>query len=210
MAGWPYRIRRRAIRPATCTGGASSSIRMHSTGSDDAWRGRPWHEAVLYELHVGTFTRSGRYCGVAEKLDALIELGVTAIELMPVAEAPGRYNWGYDGAYLFAPEASYGQPDDLKLLIETAHRARPDGLRRRRLQPFRPRRELPVAIRGAVLHRAPSHAVGRGDQLRWRGQPRRARFHDPQRALLARGVSMSTGCGSMPCTRSSTTASRMS
>jgi maltooligosyltrehalose trehalohydrolase len=89
---------------------------------DDGWRGRPWHEAVLYELHVGAFTRSGRYHGVAEKLDALIDLGVTAIELMPLAEAPGRYNWGYDGVYLFAPEASYGQPDDLKLLIETAHR----------------------------------------------------------------------------------------
>jgi malto-oligosyltrehalose trehalohydrolase len=89
---------------------------------DDAWRGRPWHETVLYELHVGTFTRAGRYCGVAEKFDALVELGVTAIELMPLSEAPGRFNWGYDGAYLFAPEGSYGQPDDLKLLIEAAHR----------------------------------------------------------------------------------------
>lgn len=89
---------------------------------DDEWRGRPWHEAVLYELHVGTFTRSGRYYGVAQCLDELIDLGVTAIELMPLAEAPGRHNWGYDGVYLFAPDSAYGQPDDLKLLIETAHR----------------------------------------------------------------------------------------
>jgi malto-oligosyltrehalose trehalohydrolase len=89
---------------------------------DTEWRGRPWHETVLYELHVGTFTRGGRYTGVVRKLDALIELGVTAIELTPVAEAPGRYNWGYDGVYLFAPEASYGQPEDLKFLIEAAHR----------------------------------------------------------------------------------------
>jgi 1,4-alpha-glucan branching enzyme/maltooligosyltrehalose trehalohydrolase len=90
---------------------------------DGEWRGRPWHETVFYELHVGAFTRDG-YRGVAEKLDALVDLGVTAVELMPVAEAPGRYNWGYDGVYLFAPEASYGQPDDLKCLIEAAHRRR--------------------------------------------------------------------------------------
>src|SRR5690349_21131462 len=89
---------------------------------DEDWRGRPWHEAVFYELHVGTFTRGGRYCGVEERLDALVDLGVTAIELMPLAEAPGRWNWGYDGVYLFAPDASYGQPDDLKLLIERAHK----------------------------------------------------------------------------------------
>jgi malto-oligosyltrehalose trehalohydrolase len=89
---------------------------------DDEWRGRPWHEAVLYELHVGSFTRSGRYYGVAQCLDDLIDLGITAIELMPLAEAPGRHNWGYDGVYLFAPDSAYGQPDDLKLLIETAHR----------------------------------------------------------------------------------------
>ncbi len=89
---------------------------------DGDWRGRPWHETVLYELHVGTFTRDGRYRDVADRLDALVDLGVTAIELMPVAEAPGRFNWGYDGVYLFAPEASYGQPEDLKVLIEAAHR----------------------------------------------------------------------------------------
>lgn len=89
---------------------------------DEAWRGRPWEEAVLYELHVGTFSRSGTYAGVAERLDKLSDLGVTAIELMPLAEAPGRQNWGYDGVYLFAPESSYGRPTDLKLLIELAHR----------------------------------------------------------------------------------------
>jgi malto-oligosyltrehalose trehalohydrolase len=89
---------------------------------DDNWRGLPWHEAIFYELHVGTFTRNGRYHGVAERLDALVDLGVTAVELMPLAQAPGRFNWGYDGVHLFAPNSSYGQPDDLKLLIEAAHR----------------------------------------------------------------------------------------
>lgn len=89
---------------------------------DGDWRGRPWHEVVLYELHVGCFDRSGNYCGVERHLDELVALGVTAIELMPLAEAPGRRNWGYDGVYLFAPEASYGDPNDLKHLIEMAHR----------------------------------------------------------------------------------------
>ncbi len=88
---------------------------------DDAWRGRPWEEAVLYELHVGTFTEAGSFAGVASRLDDLTELGVTAIELMPVADAPGRRNWGYDGCYLFAPESAYGPPDSLKALIAAAH-----------------------------------------------------------------------------------------
>ncbi|MFP5340929.1 MAG: alpha-amylase family glycosyl hydrolase, partial [Gammaproteobacteria bacterium] len=82
------------------------------------WRGRPWHETVLYELHVGA---CGGYAGVEQHLAALAELGVTAIELMPLAEFPGERNWGYDGVLLYAPEASYGSPDDLKHLIDTAH-----------------------------------------------------------------------------------------
>ena len=89
---------------------------------DDGWRGRPWDETILYELHVGTFSRSGSYAGVAEHFDHLVGLGITAIELMPLAEAPGRHNWGYDGVYLFAPDGTYGRPNDLKLLVEAAHR----------------------------------------------------------------------------------------
>ena len=92
------------------------------TWHDRDWTGRPWEEAVLYELHVGTFSRNGGYAGVVERLDYLVDLGVTAIELMPLAEAPGRHNWGYDGVYLFAPDSAYGRPRDLKHLIEVAHR----------------------------------------------------------------------------------------
>ena len=87
----------------------------------DGWRGRPWHEAVLYELHVGTFSPDGTFAGVAERLDHLRELGVTAIELMPVADFAGSRNWGYDGVLPFAPDARYGRPDDLKALIVAAH-----------------------------------------------------------------------------------------
>ncbi len=89
---------------------------------DRNWRGRPWEEAVIYELHVGTFTKAGTFSGVTERLDYLQDLGVTAIELMPVAEFPGRRGWGYDGALLFAPESGYGRPADLKRLIQEAHR----------------------------------------------------------------------------------------
>ncbi len=82
------------------------------------WHGRPWRETVLYELHVGT---SGGFAGAMHRLPALAELGITAIELMPVADFPGPRNWGYDGALPYAPDAAYGTPEQLKALIDTAH-----------------------------------------------------------------------------------------
>ena len=85
------------------------------------WRGRPWHETVLYELHVGGFSEEGTYDGLRRRLDHLAELGVTAIELMPLADFPGMRNWGYDGVLPFAPDASYGSPDQLKRLIDEIH-----------------------------------------------------------------------------------------
>jgi malto-oligosyltrehalose trehalohydrolase len=88
---------------------------------DDGWRGRPWHEHVVYELHVGTFTFEGTYESAGRKLEELVALGVTAIELMPIAAFPGARNWGYDGVMLYAPYAGYGSPDDLKHFIAAAH-----------------------------------------------------------------------------------------
>ena len=85
------------------------------------WCGRPWHEAVIYELHVGTFTEEGTFRAAVARLDHLQALGVTAIELMPIADFPGRRNWGYDGVFLYAPDASYGPPEDLKGFIDAAH-----------------------------------------------------------------------------------------
>lgn len=82
------------------------------------WHGRPWQETVLYELHVGTL---GGYAGVAARLQELAELGITAIELMPLGEFPGGRNWGYDGVLPFAPDSSYGTPDQLRALIDRAH-----------------------------------------------------------------------------------------
>ena len=89
--------------------------------TDGLWKGRPWEECVLYELHIGTFTSDGTFRAAIERLDALVTLGVTAIELMPVADFSGRWNWGYDGVLLFAPDSGYGRPDDLKALIDAAH-----------------------------------------------------------------------------------------
>ena len=85
------------------------------------WRGRPWQEAVTYELHVGTFTPEGSFRGVEQKFDYLRDLGITAIELMPLSDFPGARNWGYDGVLPFAPDSSYGRPEDLKQLIQSAH-----------------------------------------------------------------------------------------
>lgn len=85
------------------------------------WRGRPWHEAVILEAHVGTFTREGTYRAMIERLDHLVATGVTALELMPLNDFAGRRNWGYDGVLWYAPDSSYGRPEDLKTLIDEAH-----------------------------------------------------------------------------------------
>jgi malto-oligosyltrehalose trehalohydrolase len=89
--------------------------------TDGAWRGRPWEEAVVYELHIGTFTPEGTFRAAIGRLDHLAALGVTMIEIMPVAEFPGARNWGYDGVLPYAPDASYGRPEDFKALVEAAH-----------------------------------------------------------------------------------------
>jgi maltooligosyltrehalose trehalohydrolase len=90
---------------------------------DARWRSPDVRDLVVYELHVGTFSAEGTFSGVGRHLDALRQLGVTAIELMPIAECPGSRNWGYDGVALFAPSHNYGHPDDLRALVDAAHAA---------------------------------------------------------------------------------------
>jgi maltooligosyltrehalose trehalohydrolase len=85
------------------------------------WRGRPWQEAVIVETHVGTFTSQGSYRAMIDKLDHLVETGITALELMPLADFAGSRNWGYDGVLWYAPDSAYGRPEDLKALIDEAH-----------------------------------------------------------------------------------------
>ncbi|NEU11747.1 malto-oligosyltrehalose trehalohydrolase [Methylobacterium sp. BTF04] len=102
--------------------GLSEVIDARAYGwSDHEWAGRPWEETVLYELHVGTATPEGTYAALEGKLEDLRDLGITAIELLPLADFKGTRNWGYDGVLPFAPDAAYGRPDDLKHLIDKAH-----------------------------------------------------------------------------------------
>jgi malto-oligosyltrehalose trehalohydrolase len=88
------------------------------TWRHDNWPGRPWHETVLYELHPGLM---GGFAGIEARLPHLAELGITAVELMPIADFPGGRNWGYDGVLPYAPDEAYGTPDELKRLIDAAH-----------------------------------------------------------------------------------------
>jgi maltooligosyltrehalose trehalohydrolase len=89
---------------------------------DEGWTGRPWQDTVLYELHVGTFTPEGTFAAAAQRLQWLVDTGITAVELMPVADFAGHYGWGYDGVLPYAPHHAYGSPEDLKQLVQQAHR----------------------------------------------------------------------------------------
>lgn len=89
--------------------------------SDSSWRGPELLGQVIYELHVGTFTPEGTYAAAAERLEHLVELGITLVELMPVADFDGRFGWGYDGVDLFAPMRLYGRPDELRAFVDRAH-----------------------------------------------------------------------------------------
>ena len=89
--------------------------------TDDGWRGVGLKRQVLYEMHVGTFTPEGTWEAAARELPELARAGITVIELMPVADFPGRFGWGYDGVDLFAPTRLYGEPDDFRRFVDRAH-----------------------------------------------------------------------------------------
>src|SRR3989339_1532090 len=87
---------------------------------DSNWKGINIKGQIIYELHVGAFTKEGTFNAAAKELKELKDLGVTVVEIMPIAEFPGRWGWGYDGVDLFAPSHLYGSPDDFKLFVNTA------------------------------------------------------------------------------------------
>jgi len=101
--------------------GPSQVVDANFPWEDLSWSGLPLRDYVIYELHVGTFTSEGTFKGTISHLDELKDLGITALELMPVAQFPGNRNWGYDGVYSFAVQDSYGGPDGLKRLVNTCH-----------------------------------------------------------------------------------------
>ena len=156
--------RRRMARPAVARGGDLRAARRH--------------------VHARRHVRRGGRSACAD----LAALGITAIELMPVADFPGRRNWGYDGVLPFAPDAAYGTPEELKRLVDAAHAPRADGAARRRLQPLRPRRQLPARVRAAVLRRRRITRRGARRSTSTAPQPHGARLLRAQRALLDRGI----------------------
>jgi malto-oligosyltrehalose trehalohydrolase len=110
-----------AFQPEDAFGPSEVIDHASYTWRANDWRGRPWHETVLVEAHVGAFTREGTYRAMIEKLDHLVETGITALELLPLADFAGHRNWGYDGVLWYAPDSVYGRPEDLKRLVDEAH-----------------------------------------------------------------------------------------
>ncbi|MEK6304912.1 MAG: malto-oligosyltrehalose trehalohydrolase [Pantoea dispersa] len=94
---------------------------QHYAWQQRDWQGRPWHETVVYELHIGTFTAEGTFRAAIAKLPALADLGITMIEVLPVSQFGGTRGWGYDGVLLYAPHSAYGSPDDFKAFVDAAH-----------------------------------------------------------------------------------------
>lgn len=102
--------------------GPSAVRDLHShSWRNTAWKNIPLEEYIIYELHTGTFSEPGTFSGIEEKLDYLVDLGITAIEIMPVAQFPGSRNWGYDGVYLYAVQESYGGAENLQKLVDACH-----------------------------------------------------------------------------------------
>ena len=117
----PFPDPRSAWQPQGVDGPSRRLDHQRFKWSDKRWQPGPISSSLIYELHIGTFTPEGTFKAAASRLDHLLELGVTHIELMPVAEFSGEYGWGYDGASLFAPHHAYGHPEELKELIDTCH-----------------------------------------------------------------------------------------
>ncbi len=151
--------------------GPSQVIDPHFVWEELHWYGIPLSNYVLYELHVGTFTAQGTFEAIVPHLDELKSLGITAIEIMPVAQFPGDRNWGYDGVYPFAVQNSYGGPEGLKYLSMPATSG-PGGDSRCRLQPSWAGRKLSIDFGPYFTDH--THSVGSSHQFRWRGQRRSA------------------------------------
>ena len=166
-----------------------SSTRTPSPGATADWRGRPWEEAVLYEVHVGTATPEGTYRGAGgEARRTSRDLGVTAIELMPIADFPGSRNWGYDGVLPYAPDAAYGTPDDLKRLVDRAHALGLMVFLDVVYNHFGPAGNYLHAYAKTFFTERHQTPWGAGINFDGRAGAARARLLHRQRAVLARGI----------------------
>ena len=154
--------------------------------SDAEWRGLPWNEAVLYELHVGTFTPEGTFRAAIGKLDHLKNLGVTGIELMCVWSFAGQRSWGYDGVQLYAPNSTYGRPEDLKAFIDAAHARGIMVILDVVYNHFGPEGNYIPKYFPQIFSESAQDSVGAGVELRWPIQPRGARVHRAERRSTGR------------------------
>jgi maltooligosyltrehalose trehalohydrolase len=132
--------------------------------TDASWSGIPLEEMIIYELHVGTFTPEGTFEAIIPRLRELREFGVNAIEIMPVAQFPGDRNWGYDGAYTYAVQHSYGGPEGLKKLVDACHQEGLSIILDVGLQPLWSRRSLLQSIR-PLLYGDVQNSLGHGNEL---------------------------------------------
>ena len=173
-----------------------------SPGPTQRWTGRQLAGAVIYELHVGTFTPEGTLDAALGRLDHLRELGVDFVELMPVNAFNGTHNWGYDGVLWFAVDEPYGGPDGLPAVRRRLPRRRPRRDPGRRLQPPRPVGQLPAAVR-PVPQGAARNTWGDLVNLDGRARPRCGATSSTTSGCGSR-TTTSTGCASTPCTRSTT------
>ena len=180
MGASPCPTRARASSPRGCSGRRGSSIRRAFAWTDSAWTGVAFADLVIYELHVGTFTPAGTFAAVTERLAELREMGVTAIELMPVATFPGNRNWGYDGLYTWAAHPVYGGPEGLAALVDAAHAAGVAVILDVVYNHLGPGLAGARGVR-SVPHARLRHALGRRGQLRRPRERRRARVGDPER-----------------------------
>ncbi len=153
--------------------------------TDAGWQGIALAALVTYELHVGTFTPEGTYLAAAEALPSLVELGVTAIQLLPVADFAGDRGWGYDGVSMFAPARCYGTPDDLRTLVDRAHALGIAVILDVVYNHFGPDGAYHGAYANAYYNNDAPHALGRGDQPRRAGQRGGARLLHRKRGALA-------------------------
>ncbi len=163
-------------------------------------------DLLIYELHIGTFTPEGTFAAAAERLAGLAELGVTAVEIMPVAEFPGERGWGYDGVYISAAQSSYGGPLELAAFVAAAHRHGLAVILDVVYNHLGASGAAAMEAFGPVLHRQVRDAMGQGDELRRRRLRPGARMGDARAPRAGCGTSGSTGCGWTPSTPSSTRA----
>lgn len=156
--------------------------------NDHDWQGIQAFGAVVYEMHIGTFTREGTFAAAREKLAKLRAIGITCLEVMPINEFEGEFGWGYDGTLLYAPTRLYGLPDDVRAFIDEAHRIGIGVILDVVYNHFG-KGERFLRIYTRLFHRALLERMGQVDQFRWSELPWRPRIYRKERDLLDRRIS---------------------